>query len=76
MDFNIIRCARTVLHVTDLDASRKFYVDTLGFIETESDSENLYLRGLEEYNHHSIHLKKRRNPSWKRSDTKWRPMQI
>lgn len=62
MDFNIIRCARTVLHVTDLEASRKFYVDTLGFIETESDSKNLYLRGLEEHNHHSIHLKKAEKP--------------
>ncbi|WP_144460631.1 3,4-dihydroxyphenylacetate 2,3-dioxygenase [Siminovitchia fortis] len=62
MDFNIIRCARTVLHVTDLEASRKYYVDTLGFIETESDSENLYLRGLEEHNHHSIHLKKAEKP--------------
>ncbi|HEY4552801.1 MAG TPA: 3,4-dihydroxyphenylacetate 2,3-dioxygenase [Bacillaceae bacterium] len=63
MGINIIRCARTVLHVTDLEASRKFYVDALGFIETESDEEHLYLRGLEECNHHSLLLKKAEKPA-------------
>ncbi|MEC5422997.1 3,4-dihydroxyphenylacetate 2,3-dioxygenase [Virgibacillus sp. C22-A2] len=62
MDFNIIRCARAILHVTDLDASRKFYVDALGFIETESDAEHIYLRGLEEHTHHSLVLKKAEKP--------------
>ncbi|MBS4224035.1 3,4-dihydroxyphenylacetate 2,3-dioxygenase [Lederbergia citrea] len=63
MNFNIIRCARTILHVTDLEASRKFYVDALGFIETESDAEHLYLRGLEEHGHHSLLLKKADKPA-------------
>lgn len=63
MDFNIIRCARAVLHVTDLDRSRKFYVDALGFIETESDAEHIYLRGLEEHTHHSLVLKKAKQPN-------------
>lgn len=63
MDFSIIRCARAILHVTDLAASRKFYVDALGFIETESDSEHIYLRGLEEHTHHSLVLKKSTEPS-------------
>ncbi|WP_042348498.1 3,4-dihydroxyphenylacetate 2,3-dioxygenase [Bacillus massiliigorillae] len=58
MDFNIIRVARVVLNVSDLDRSRDFYVKTLGFIETESDSEHIYLRGLEEHVHHSLVLKK------------------
>lgn len=58
MDFNIIRSARAVLHVTDLEASRHFYVNALGFIETESDENHIYLRGLEEYHHHSLVLKK------------------
>lgn len=58
MDFSITRIARTVLHVTDLEASRKFYVEGLGFIETESDESNIYLRGLEEQSHHSLLLKK------------------
>ncbi|WP_090775371.1 3,4-dihydroxyphenylacetate 2,3-dioxygenase [Shouchella lonarensis] len=63
MDLGIIRAGRAVLHVTDLDASRKFYVDGLGFIETESDETHLYLRGLEEHNHHSLLLKKAAKPS-------------
>ena len=62
MDFNIIRCARAVLHVTDLAVSREFYVDALGFIETEADSEHIYLRGLEEHSHHSLVLKKADKP--------------
>ncbi|RSL33121.1 3,4-dihydroxyphenylacetate 2,3-dioxygenase [Salibacterium salarium] len=61
MNFDIIRCGRAVLHVTDLDRSRAFY-EALGFIETESDEENLFLRGLEEHNHHSLWLKKRSEP--------------
>jgi catechol 2,3-dioxygenase len=58
LDYNVIRCARAVLLVKDLEASRKFYVDALGFIETESDENHIYLRGLEEHNHHSLVLKK------------------
>ncbi|WP_430790768.1 3,4-dihydroxyphenylacetate 2,3-dioxygenase [Virgibacillus flavescens] len=63
MDFSIIRCARAILHVKDLDVSRKFYVDALGFIETESDDEHIYLRGLEEHTHHSLVLKKSAEPN-------------
>ncbi|HWO75191.1 MAG TPA: 3,4-dihydroxyphenylacetate 2,3-dioxygenase [Bacillus sp. (in: firmicutes)] len=63
MNFNIIRAARAVLHVTDLEASRKFYVDTLGFVVTESDDNHLYLRGLEEQSHHSLLLKKAEGPA-------------
>ncbi|MFX3675149.1 MAG: 3,4-dihydroxyphenylacetate 2,3-dioxygenase [Paenisporosarcina sp.] len=63
MDFNILRTGRCVLNVVDLVASHDFYVNGLGFIETESDPNNLYLRGLEEHNHHSLHLKKADAPS-------------
>jgi catechol 2,3-dioxygenase len=58
MDFNIIRAARVIFHVTDLNEARDFYVNGLGFIESECDGENLYLRGLEEHNHHSLVLRK------------------
>src|SRR5699024_10231084 len=53
MDFNIIRTARAILHVTDLEASRKFYVDALAFVETDSDANHIYLRGLTEHKHRS-----------------------
>ncbi|WP_078594074.1 3,4-dihydroxyphenylacetate 2,3-dioxygenase [Evansella clarkii] len=63
MDFNILRTARAVLNVTDLEASKKFYVDALGFIETETVGNRIYLRGLEEHTHHSLVLQKAETPS-------------
>ncbi|EZH67340.1 3,4-dihydroxyphenylacetate 2,3-dioxygenase [Bacillaceae bacterium JMAK1] len=62
MNFDIIRTGRAILHVTDLDRSRHFY-EALGFIETESDDENIFYRGLEEHNHHSLWLKKKEKPA-------------
>lgn len=58
MDFDIIRVARVVMNVSDLNQSRDFYVNALGFVETASDEEHIYLRGLEEHVHHSLVLKK------------------
>ncbi|HET7616251.1 MAG TPA: 3,4-dihydroxyphenylacetate 2,3-dioxygenase, partial [Bacillales bacterium] len=58
MEFNIIRAARAVVNVTDLDEARAFYVGALGFVETECDGKHLYLRGLEEHNHHCYVLRK------------------
>ena len=46
--FNIIRMSHVELGVTDLDASRKFYTEILGMIETEQVGDSIYLRGLEE----------------------------
>ncbi|MGW8424921.1 3,4-dihydroxyphenylacetate 2,3-dioxygenase [Peribacillus simplex] len=63
MNFSIIRVARTILNVTDLDKSRAFYVDALGFIETERTNDHIYLRGLEEAHHHSLILQKAEKPS-------------
>ncbi|PAV28887.1 3,4-dihydroxyphenylacetate 2,3-dioxygenase [Virgibacillus profundi] len=61
-DFNITRAARAVVRVTDLNTARNFYVNGLGFIETESDENHIYLRGLEERGHHSYVLKKAEQP--------------
>lgn len=58
MDFNILRAARAIVNVTDIHAARDFYVNALGFVETEFDGEYLYLRGLEEHNHHCYVLRK------------------
>ncbi|GAA0440412.1 3,4-dihydroxyphenylacetate 2,3-dioxygenase [Lentibacillus halophilus] len=60
--FNIVRAARAIINVTDLDASRDFYVNGLGFIETEADERHIYLRGLEERGHHSYVLQKSNEP--------------
>jgi catechol 2,3-dioxygenase len=57
-DFNIVRLSHIEYNVTDLAASRAFYVDIMGLIPSHEDSENIYLRALEERGHHSVHLKK------------------
>ena len=54
--FDIVRAAHAELEVTDLEASRAFYVDVLGLIETERTDDRIYLRGWEERLHHSIVL--------------------
>lgn len=54
--FNIVRLSHIELGVRDLARSRAFYVDILGLIESEHTEDTLYLRGLEERNHHSFVL--------------------
>jgi len=55
--FAITRASHVVLQVADLQKSRAFYVDTLGFVVSDEDRSTLYLRGLEEGCHHSLVLK-------------------
>jgi 3,4-dihydroxyphenylacetate 2,3-dioxygenase len=54
--FNILRLSHIVLTVTDLQASRAFYVDTLGLQVTDETSSRVYLRAMEERGHHCIVL--------------------
>ena len=56
--FNIVRASHAELGVSDLAKSRAFYVDCLGYIVSDEDSDALYLRGVEERNHHSVVLRK------------------
>ena len=60
--FNITRLSHIEFGVTDLAVSKKFYVDTLGLLVTEEDENTVYLRGLEERNHHSFVLTKSDSP--------------
>ena len=60
--FAIVRLSHVELVVTDLDRSRGFYVDALGFVETARDGGALYLRGLEERGHHSLVLREGQEP--------------
>lgn len=62
MDINIIRIARVVLNVEDIERSREFYINALGFTETETLDDRLYIRGLEEHTHHSLVLQKSDQP--------------
>ncbi|MEZ4869008.1 MAG: 3,4-dihydroxyphenylacetate 2,3-dioxygenase [Caldilineaceae bacterium] len=60
--FNIIRMSHVELGVANLERARHFYVNTLGLIETEQVDNSLYLRGLEERNHHSFVLTQMAEP--------------
>ena len=62
LPFNVLRCSHVEYGVTDLAASRRFYADTLGLIVTEETSDAIYLRALEEQNHHSYVLRKSDTP--------------
>ncbi|MBX3311128.1 MAG: 3,4-dihydroxyphenylacetate 2,3-dioxygenase [Cryobacterium sp.] len=55
--FDIIRAAYAELIVSDLAASRAFYVDVLGLVVTYEDENAIYLRAFEEYLHHSLVLR-------------------
>jgi catechol 2,3-dioxygenase len=55
--FNILRSSHVVLGVTDLAVSRAFYVDCLGYLVSDETKDALYLRGIEERNHHSVVLR-------------------
>ncbi|MCW1934740.1 3,4-dihydroxyphenylacetate 2,3-dioxygenase [Pararhodobacter zhoushanensis] len=56
--FNIVRLSHVEYRVTDLAASRAFYVDTLGLQVTDEDDTIIYLRAMEERGHHCIALLK------------------
>jgi catechol 2,3-dioxygenase len=55
--FNVVRASHVAFGVRDLDRARAFYVDCLGLLETAGDRDTLYLRGVEERNHHSLVLR-------------------
>ena len=54
---DIIRAAYAELIVTDLAASRAFYVGVLGLVVTYEDDDAIYLRAFEEFLHHSLVLR-------------------
>src|SRR5918995_1537400 len=54
---DILRCAYMEIVVTDLAASRAFYVDVLDLVVTEEDERSVYLRSMEEFIHHNLVLR-------------------
>jgi catechol 2,3-dioxygenase len=54
---DIVRAVYAELIVTDLAASRRFWVDLLGFVVTGEDPGSLYLRGYDELTHHNLILR-------------------
>ncbi|MCI1696533.1 catechol 2,3-dioxygenase [Aneurinibacillus aneurinilyticus] len=55
---NILRIGRIELRVMDLEQSAKYYRNVIGLEETARDSDRVYLKAWDEYDHHSIILKK------------------
>src|SRR5689334_20385526 len=53
---SVTRVGHVELRVADLGRAADFYVDVLGMIETERDDEHLYLRCLEDREHHTLVL--------------------
>ncbi len=54
---DILRCAYMEIQVTDLAASREFYVDVLGLVVTAEEENAIYLRSFEEFIHHNLVLR-------------------
>lgn len=54
--FNIVRSSHIALGVTDIGRSRAFYEETLGLYVEEATPHTVYLRGMEERQHHSLVL--------------------
>ncbi|MDA4120874.1 MAG: 3,4-dihydroxyphenylacetate 2,3-dioxygenase [Thaumarchaeota archaeon] len=54
--FEIVKAGHIEFLVTNLERAGRFYVDTLGFVVTESDAKHFYLRGLEDRSHHCLTL--------------------
>lgn len=59
---DILRLGHVEYRVTDLERAREFYVDLLGLVETARDRDRIYLRGLEEREHHSFTLRAAETP--------------
>ncbi len=60
--FNIVRASHVVLGVTDLARSKAFHGETLGLHVEDETKDALYLRGVEERQHHSMVLTKSAAP--------------
>jgi 3,4-dihydroxyphenylacetate 2,3-dioxygenase len=63
---DIVRLAYVDLVVTDLERAREFWVDQVGFHLTVATDDALYLRGFDEFVHHSVRLSLGVRPSCER----------
>ncbi|MBV9137813.1 MAG: VOC family protein, partial [Hyphomicrobiales bacterium] len=56
--FSIVRASHIEYGATDLARAKSYWVDVLGYLMADETSDALYLRGLEERNHHSVVLRR------------------
>ena len=64
--FRVTRASHYVLRVRDLEKSLAFYTRVVGLIESHSDTNTSYLRGVEESAHHCLVLRRADAPSCER----------
>jgi catechol 2,3-dioxygenase len=60
---DIVRASHIEYVVSNLEDARRYYVDMLGFIETESAGKTIYLRGIEDRIHHCLVLTEGEKPA-------------
>jgi len=60
--FNILRLGYMEFQVTDLARARDFYVDVIGLFESARDDDCVYLRAIEDREHHSLVLRRAKQP--------------
>src|SRR5579875_2381492 len=53
---SVMRLGFVHVRVTDLEAARRHYVDTLGMYPVAQEEGRLYLKCWDEYDHHSVVL--------------------
>jgi catechol 2,3-dioxygenase len=63
---DIVRSAYVDLVVTDLERARAWWVDIIGFHVEHEEPGTLYLRGYEEFVHHSVALRTGPSPACER----------
>lgn len=60
--FNMVRASHVVLDATDLERSLAFYQGTLGLHLEDRTADTVYLRAVEERQHHSLVLRRAATP--------------
>lgn len=60
--FTVVRASHIEYGATDLQRSKAYWVDALGYLLSHETKDALYLRALEERNHHSVVLHKAADP--------------
>src|SRR5258708_25805132 len=54
----IAHAGHAELLVTNLEASKKFFTETMGLFITEEDATSVYLRAWQDWEHHTLILRK------------------
>lgn len=58
----VVHLGHAEIRVTDLDKSRAFFTEAMGLFESGEDEERVYLRAWQDWDHHTLILKKADHP--------------